>query len=184
MSNTRSVLRAGVLVLGLVSLAACATKPKYAATTPHNEPPPPPPAAAPEAPAPVAQAPTGPVPGSEQDFIVNVGDRAYFDFNEYSVRSDAQALLTAQAAWLQRYPSVQIRIEGNCDERGTREYNMALGARRAESVRGFLVAHGVAPSRINTISYGKERPLDLGHDDSAWAKDRNAHTALTSGTAG
>jgi peptidoglycan-associated lipoprotein len=182
MSNTRNALRAGVLVLGLVSLAACATKPKYAATTPQKETPP---AAAPEAaPAPVAQAPTGPVPGSEQDFIVNVGDRAYFDLNQYTVRTDAQSMLAAQAQWLQRYPAVHIRIEGNCDERGTQEYNMALGARRADSVRSFLVAHGVDASRINTISYGKERPLDLGHDETAWSKDRNAHTALTSGTAG
>jgi peptidoglycan-associated lipoprotein len=182
MSNTRNALRAGVLVLGLVSLAACATKPKYAATTPQKETPP---AAAPEAaPAPVAQAPTGPVPGSEQDFIVNVGDRAYFDLNQYTVRTDAQSMLAAQAQWLQRYPAVHIRIEGNCDERGTQEYNMALGARRADSVRSFLVAHGVDASRINTISYGKERPLDLGHDETAWSKDRNAHTALTSGTVG
>ena len=182
MSNTRNALRAGVLVLGLVSLAACATKPKPVAPTAHNEAPPP--AAAPEAPPPVAQAPTGPIPGSEQDFVVNVGDRAYFDLNEYTVRADAQPVLEAQARWLQRYPAVHIRIEGNCDERGTQEYNMALGARRAESVRSFLVAHGVAPSRITTISYGKERPIDLGHDETAWAKDRNAHTALTSGTAG
>jgi peptidoglycan-associated lipoprotein len=184
MSNTRNVLRAGVLALGLVSLAACATKPKYAATPPA--PPPPPPAAAPETPPPppMAQAPTGPIPGSEQDFVVNVGDRAYFDLDQYSVRSDAAPMLAAQAQWLQRYPAVQVRIEGNCDERGTSEYNMALGARRAESVRSFLVAHGVAPTRITTISYGKERPIDLGHDETAWAKDRNAHTALTSGTAG
>jgi peptidoglycan-associated lipoprotein len=182
MSNTRNVLRAGVLALGLVSLAACATKPKYAATVPHNEPPPP--AAPAQTPPPMAQAPTGPIPGSEQDFVVNVGDRTYFDFNEYSVRSDAESVLAAQANWLQRYSAVQIRIEGNCDERGTREYNLALGARRAESVKNFLVAHGVAPSRITTISYGKERPMDLGHDDAAWAKDRNAHTALTSGTVG
>jgi peptidoglycan-associated lipoprotein len=183
MSNTRNVLRAGVLALGLVSLAACATKPKYAATPPAQTPPP---ATAPTTPPPPPPppAPTGPVPGSEQDFVVNVGDRVYFDLNEYNVRSDAQPILAAQANWLQRYPAVQIRIEGNCDERGTQEYNMALGARRADSVRAFLVAHGVAPSRITTISYGKERPVDLGHDETAWAKDRNAHTALTSGTAG
>jgi peptidoglycan-associated lipoprotein len=182
MSNTRNALRAGVLVLGLVSLAACATKPKYAATTPHNEAPPP--AAAPQESAPVAQAPTGPVPGSEQDFVVNVGDRTYFDLDGYNVRTDAQSVLEAQARWLERYPAVHIRIEGNCDERGTREYNMALGARRADSVRSFLVAHGVDAARITTISYGKERPMDLGHDDTAWSKDRNAHTALTSGTVG
>jgi peptidoglycan-associated lipoprotein len=184
MSNTRNVLRAGVLALGLVSLAACATKPKYAATPPAQTPPPAEAPPAPPPPPPMAQAPTGPVPGSEQDFIVNVGDRAYFDLNQYTVRTDAQSMLAAQAQWLQRYPAVHIRIEGNCDERGTQEYNMALGARRADSVRSFLVAHGVDAARINTISYGKERPLDLGHDDSAWSKDRNAHTALTSGTVG
>lgn len=183
MSNTRNVLRAGVLALGLVSLAACATKPKYPATVPHNEPPPPTAPEQPPAP-PQAQAPTGPVPGSEQDFVVNVGDRVYFDLNGYNVRGDAEPVLAAQARWLERYPAVQVRIEGNCDERGTQEYNMALGARRADSVRSFLVAHGVAPARITTISYGKERPTDLGHDESAWAKNRNAHTALTSGTAG
>jgi peptidoglycan-associated lipoprotein len=184
MSNTRNVLRGGVLALGLVSLAACATKPKYAATVPPAQTPPP--AETPQAPPPppMAQAPTGPIPGSLQDFVVNVGDRAYFDLNEYTVRSDAAQMLGAQAQWLQRYPAVQVRIEGNCDERGTSEYNMALGARRAESIRSFLVSRGVAPSRISTISYGKERPIDLGHDETAWAKDRNGHTALTSGTAG
>jgi peptidoglycan-associated lipoprotein len=165
MMNTRNVLRAGVAALGLMSLAACATKPKYEPALP---------------PAPPVQ--TGPIPGSEQDFIVNVGDRAYFDFDQYSIRDDARPVLEAQAAWLARYPTVQVRIEGNCDERGTREYNFALGARRAEAVRSFLVAHGVPAGRITTISYGKERPLDLGHDESAWAKDRNAHTALTAGT--
>jgi peptidoglycan-associated lipoprotein len=185
MSNTRNVLSAGVLALGLVSLAACATKPKpMAAAPPAHTPPPAEAPPAPPPPPPMAQAPTGPIPGSEQDFVVNVGDRAYFDLNAYTVRSDAEPMLAGQAQWLQRYPAVQIRIEGNCDERGTQEYNMALGARRAESVRSFLVAHGVAPSRITTISYGKERPIDLGHDETAWAKDRNAHTALTSGTAG
>jgi peptidoglycan-associated lipoprotein len=183
MLNTRNVLRAGVVALGLMSLAACATKPKYEPALPPASPPPPPvqPAPPPAPPAPPL-APMGPIPGSEQDFIVNVGDRAYFDFDQYSIRDDARSVLEAQAAWLARYPSVQVRIEGNCDERGTREYNFALGARRAEAVRSFLVAHGVAAGRITTISYGKERPIDLGHDEAAWGKDRNAHTALTAGT--
>jgi peptidoglycan-associated lipoprotein len=112
---------------------------------------------------------------------VNVGDRVYFDFNDYGIRADAQPVLAAQAAWLTRFQSVHVRIEGNCDERGTREYNLALGARRANSVRDFLVAHGVAPSRIETISFGKERPLDPGDGEDAWAHNRNGHTAITGG---
>jgi peptidoglycan-associated lipoprotein len=123
----------------------------------------------------------GILPGSVQDFVVNVGDRVYFDFDSYSVRADAAPVLGAQAAWLARYPAVMIRIEGNADERGTREYNLALGARRANAVRDFLVARGVAPNRIETISYGKERPIDGGTGEDAWAKNRNAGTAITSG---
>ena len=159
------------------ALAACAT-------------PTPPPPAAPPAPPPVMSGgpppprppePRGPIPGSIQDFVVNVGDRVYFDFDQYSIRSDAQPVLAAQAAWLTRYTSVQVRIEGNCDERGTREYNLALGARRANSVRDFLVAHGVASSRIETVSFGKEKPIDPGTGEDAWAHDRNGHTAITAG---
>jgi peptidoglycan-associated lipoprotein len=82
---------------------------------------------------------------------------------------------------LQRYPAIRVRIEGNADERGTREYNFALGARRADAVRDFLVSHGVAAGRISTISYGKEQPIDCGHDDAAWAKNRNARTAIVEG---
>ena len=161
-------------------LAACASHPK---TAPAAAPTPPAPAPAPGpsaayAPPPVA---SGILPGSAQDFVVNVGDRVYFDFDQYAVRGDAQPILAAQANWLNRYQAVQVRIEGNCDERGTREYNLALGARRANSVREFLVAHGVAPSRIFTISYGKEKPIDPGTGEDAWAHDRNGHTAITSG---
>src|SRR6202012_3649546 len=143
----------------------------------------PPPAPPPrERPAPPRQAvQTGPLPGSEQDFVVNVGDRGYFDYDQYTVRADAQPVLAAQAAWLSRYPAVQVRIEGNCDERGTREYNLALGARRANSIREFLIAHGVSAGRIATVSYGKEHPVDPGTGDAAWAKNRNGHTAITAG---
>jgi peptidoglycan-associated lipoprotein len=123
----------------------------------------------------------GPIPGSEQDFVINIGDRVYFDFDQASIRADAQPLLQAQAGWLQRYPAIRVRIEGNADERGTREYNFALGARRADAVRDFLAAHGVAAGRISTISYGKEQPIDGGHDDAAWAKNRNARTAIVEG---
>src|ERR1700722_9482636 len=125
--------------------------------------------------------PQGPIPGSTQDFVVNIGDRVYFDFNQADVRADAQPILAGQADWLRRYPGVRVRIEGNCDERGTREYNFALGAKRADSVRDFLVAHGIAAGRITTISYGKEQPIDPGQDEAAWAKNRNAHTAIVQG---
>ena len=120
-------------------------------------------------------------PGSEQDFIVNIGDRVYFDLDRYTIRSEAFPRLDAQVAWLQRYPSVTIRIEGNADERGTREYNLALGARRAESVRAYLVQRGVSAGRIDTISYGKERPIAAGSNEEAFARNRNAHTAIVSG---
>ena len=94
------------------------------------------------------------VPGSIQDFVVNIGDRVYFDFDQYDIRADAGPVLDAQSQWLMRYPSVQVRIEGNADERGTREYNLALGARRANSVREYLVSRGVSPARISTVSFG------------------------------
>ena len=120
-------------------------------------------------------------PGSEQDFVVNVGDRVYFDLDSYQIKPEAFARLNAQAQWLQRYPGVRVRIEGNADERGTREYNLALGARRAESVRAYLVERGVAAGRIDTISYGKERPIAEGSNEEAWARNRNAGTAIVSG---
>ena len=119
--------------------------------------------------------------GSEQDFVVNVGDRIYFDLDSYEVRADAQPRLDAQAAWLQRYPQVTVRIEGNADERGTREYNLALGARRAESIRTYLVQRGVSAGRIDTISFGKERPIAEGSTQDAFARNRNGHTAVVSG---
>jgi peptidoglycan-associated lipoprotein len=183
MIQSRRIARGAVIALALASLAACASKPKPAPEAPATQPAPPAATAPTPAPsAPVTAEPAGPVPGSEQDFVVNVGERVYFDFDQYTVREDAKPILDAQAAWLARYPGVRVRLEGNADERGTREYNLALGARRAEAVRDYLVSRGVAPSRIETISYGKERPIDPGSSEDAWAKNRNAHTALTAGT--
>ena len=95
------------------------------------------------------------LPGSTQDFVINVGDRIYFDYDRAELRADARPVLSAQATWLQRYPDATVRIEGNCDERGTREYNFALGAKRADAVRQFLVDHGVMSSRVTTVSYGE-----------------------------
>jgi peptidoglycan-associated lipoprotein len=180
--NPASPLRLALIGVGALALASCAHKPKYAPQAPTTPPPVQQPVERPpeRAPAqqPVSQAP---LPGSERDFVVNVGDRVYFDFDKYNVRDDAAPLLEAQAAWLKRYPAVQVRIEGNCDERGTREYNLALGARRANAVREFLVSHGVEASRISTVSYGKEKPIDSGSGDTADQHNRNGHTALVSG---
>jgi peptidoglycan-associated lipoprotein len=120
-------------------------------------------------------------PGSEQDFVVNVGDRVYFDLDSYTVSPEAYPRLDAQAQWLARYPQITVRIEGNADERGTREYNLALGARRAESVRNYLVQRGVSAGRIDTISFGKERPIAEGSTEDSWARNRNGHTAIVSG---
>ena len=124
----------------------------------------------------------GVLPGTTQDFVINVGEYVYFDTDQFTLRNDAVPILDGQARWLSNYPQVRVRIEGNADERGTREYNFALGARRANTVREYLVSHGVDASRIETISYGKEHPIDPGNTEEAWAHNRNAHTALISGT--
>jgi peptidoglycan-associated lipoprotein len=117
-------------------------------------------------------------PGSTQDFTVNVGDRIFFDTDSSSIRPDAQATLTKQAQWLNRYNRYAITVEGHADERGTREYNLALGARRAAATRDFLVARGVPANRIKTISYGKERPVATCDDPSCWSHNRRAVTGL------
>jgi len=179
----RLIVRTALLAAAAATLAACASsKPPPPAPTPYTPPPAPAPAPPPYTPPPpVASGPTGPIPGSMQDFVINAGDRVYFDFDQFTLRDDAKGVLDRQAQWLQRYPQVMIRIEGNADDRGTREYNLALGARRAESVRAYLAGRGIAGGRISTISYGKERPIDAGTGEDAWARNRNAHTALTSG---
>jgi peptidoglycan-associated lipoprotein len=173
-----------VAIAGLtLSIAACATpKPPPPASTSIAEPTAtPPPEYTPPTQGEVSESPSAAIPGSMQDFVITAGDRVFFDTNEFTIRPDAADILSKQADWLGRYPAVRVRVEGNCDERGTREYNFALGARRANSVRDFLVAHGVDGGRITTVSYGKERPIDPGDDESAWAKDRNGHTQITDG---
>jgi len=180
--NSSTLIKLATVSAAVAALAACAPKPKVEPAVPTTP-------AQPTGPQ-YPTAPTGPVtggnvgaalPGSEQDFVVNVGDRVYFDLDSYSVRPEAQPRLDAQAAWLQRYPQVTVRIEGNADERGTREYNLALGARRAEAVRTYLIQRGVPAGRIDTISFGKERPIAEGSNEGAWAQNRNAHTAIVSG---
>ena len=120
-------------------------------------------------------------PGTIQDFIVNVGDRVFFDFDKSTLTAKAQETLDKQAAWLSRVPSATILIEGHCDERGTREYNLALGERRATAVKDYLISKGVAASRIKTISYGKERPAVLGSNEWAWSQNRRGVTTITGG---
>lgn len=170
-----------VLLASALAVTACAT--------PQTETAP----VAPQQPAPQPQPtprPTMPVdtqpmpaitPGSTEQFVQSAGDRVYFAYDSYSLTSQARATLAKQAAWLSSWPRVRVLIAGNCDERGTREYNLALGARRASAVKDYLVGLGVDPSRITTISYGKERPIDPRSTSEAWSINRNAHTAIVSG---
>lgn len=113
-----------------------------------------------------------PGPGTQEELTVEVGDRVFFDFDQYNVRADQRPTVEALAAWLDTNPSVTLTLEGHCDERGTREYNLALGERRANSVRDYLVALGINPGRLSTVSYGEERPAVLGSNESAWAQNR------------
>jgi peptidoglycan-associated lipoprotein len=120
------------------------------------------------------------IPGSEADLQQNVGDRVFFQLNESGLSQEARGTLDRQAAWLKKYPSVAVTIEGHCDERGTREYNMALGARRANAARAYLVALGIPSSRLQTVSYGAERPAVLGTGESVWSQNRRAVTVVAS----
>jgi peptidoglycan-associated lipoprotein len=145
------------------ALAAIAALALVAACSSSQEPPP---------------ASTTVTPGSIADFKQNVGDRVYFDTDMSNIREDGRATLAKQAEWLKKYTNYPILIEGKCDERGTREYNLALGERRANAVRQYLVAQGVPADRVKTISYGKERPEVVGSDEGAWARNRVGITAL------
>jgi len=117
-------------------------------------------------------------PGSQQDFVVNVGDRVFFETDSTDLTTQSRATLDKQAQWLQQYANYTFTIEGHADERGTREYNIALGARRAQTVRDYLAARGIQASRMRTISYGKERPVAVCNDISCWSQNRRAVTVL------
>ena len=117
-------------------------------------------------------------PGSQEDLIVNVGDRVFFGYNSSELDTDAQQLLQDQAAWLKQYDDKSITIEGHCDERGTREYNLALGEQRAQAVKNWLILLGIDTSRLATISYGKERPAVIGSNDGAWSQNRRSVTTV------
>ena len=120
-------------------------------------------------------------PGSEQDFATNVGDRVYFIVDQSDLTPEAQEILTKQAKWLQQYSGILVQVEGHSDERGTREYNIALSARRATATREFLIAKGVNPKRISSIAYGKERPAALCDAEQCWSQNRRAVTVITGG---
>jgi peptidoglycan-associated lipoprotein len=148
-----------------IALAACSKKP------PANLPP------APMDTAPQAQAPSGPVPGSQADFVASIkSDTIHFETDKSDIGEQDKAILQSQAQWLTKFPEKRITIEGHCDERGTREYNLALGERRANAAKNFLASLGVNPARMTTMSYGKERPIALGSDEASWAQNRRAVT--------
>ncbi len=184
----RKLMMTSASVAVFFGIAACSSTPEpepVVVEEPAPEPAPEPePEPEPEPQPVVDPEPTGPVKGTLEDFQVNVGDRVYFDLDQYRLSGDAQGILKRQAAWLSSYPDVNILVAGNCDERGTREYNLALGERRASVVKDYLVALGVDPARIQTVSYGKERPLALGSNEDSWAQNRNGFTQLISGVVG
>ncbi|HEY5964247.1 MAG TPA: peptidoglycan-associated lipoprotein Pal [Xanthobacteraceae bacterium] len=156
-SLSRIVHRAGIVVALIAGLAvsACASKP---ATD--------------------SLAAGAAAPGSQQDFVVNVGDRVFFESDSTELTMQSRSTLDKQAQWLQQYASYTFTIEGHADERGTREYNIALGARRAQAVRDYLAAQGIQPNRIRTVSFGKERPVAVCNDISCWSQNRRAVTVL------
>jgi peptidoglycan-associated lipoprotein len=159
-------------VSAALALAACSS----------NKPPPvdnTPPPAQQETQAPVQS--SNIVPGSAEDLRVNVGDTVHFDYDRYEILGADRAVLQRQASWLANYPSVRVTIEGHCDERGTREYNLALGARRANAVKEYLVSLGVSSGRLETISYGKERPMCTESNESCYAQNRRGVTTITAG---
>lgn len=117
---------------------------------------------------------SGPRPGTEEDLVANVGDRVFFDFDKSDLKPEARRTIERWSSWLKQYPNVTVTIEGHCDERGTREYNLALGERRANAAKNFLTSLGVDARRVSTISYGKERPAVVGSNEAAWSQNRRA----------
>ncbi len=170
MRSTPSVKTIAMILTGSLALAACATK------APKQLPPDPGAQVSTETAAPAA--PQGPVPGSQADFAAQLmgQDTVYFDTDKSNIDAADQAALQAQAVWLAKYPAKRATIEGHADERGTREYNLALGERRANAAKNYLVSLGVDAARLATVTYGKDRPVALGSDEASWAKNRRAVT--------
>jgi len=166
MTKFSAGLKLAAIAFALV-LAGCETKPVVTQQT--------------APPGPVAASTSTIVPGSAEDLRVNVGDTVHFDYNKYAILDVDKAALQRQATWLAKYPSVRVVIGGHADERGTREYNLALGARRANAVREYLVSLGVSAARAETISYGKERPVCSESTESCWAQNRRGVTTISAG---
>jgi len=165
--TNRGIGTKALICIGLVAVAGCARKPPQVL--------PPDPVGA-ETTTP-STTPAGIVPGSQADFVANISsDTIYFDTDRYNIDDADRATLQSQVQWLQRYPNVRITVEGHCDERGTRDYNIALGERRANAAKNYLASLGIDPARINVVSYGKERPIALGSDEASWAQNRRAVT--------
>ncbi|AEQ52457.1 peptidoglycan-associated lipoprotein Pal [Pelagibacterium halotolerans] len=165
MGSTMPLLRFGkglLLAVLLVAVAACARTPTTGVGNISGD-----------------AAGGGGAPGSQQEFLVSVGDRVFFETDSSVLTADAQATLNQQSQWLQQYSQYRIVIEGHADERGTREYNIALGARRATAVVNYLVSRGIPQERLSTVSYGKERPVAICNDISCWSQNRRAVTVLT-----
>lgn len=167
------------LAIASLATAACASNPppepapaptETAVVTPPVVTPPKPPTNV------TPPVPTGPAAGSKADFAVKATDRVYFGYDMYNLDGDSNKSLASQVAWLKQFPSTRVEVQGHADERGTRDYNIALGERRAQAVKSYLVSQGIAETRIQTISFGKDKPLDMGHDEAAWARNRNAYT--------
>lgn len=175
----RSISLAALAAAAAFTISACASNPPpepepaprpsetAVVTPPRVSPPPSPP-----------PAPSGPTAGSRADFAAKATDRVYFDYDQYNLDDADRRSLASQVAWLKQYPASRVQIEGHADERGTKDYNIALGARRAEAVVSYLKAQGIAADRISSISFGKDKPLDPGHDEAAWARNRNAYTNI------
>ncbi|MCX7864311.1 MAG: peptidoglycan-associated lipoprotein Pal [Novosphingobium sp.] len=157
-----------ILLAGAFALSACASK------APKELPAAPGPATSTD----TSQGTLAPVPGSQADFLAQMqgDDTIYFDFDRFDLDAEDRQALARQSQWLMRYPGKRATIEGHCDERGTREYNLALGERRANAAKNYLASLGVDASRLTTVSYGKERPIALGSNEAAWAKNRRAVT--------
>ena len=159
-----------IIILGVATLAACGKKPPKELPLPPED-------TTMNTGQNTGPVNTGPVPGSQEDFLATVSsDRIFFDTDRFNVDTEDQMVLQSQARWLAQNSSVRIVVEGHADERGTRDYNLALGERRANSAKNYLVSLGVSPDRIRTVSYGKERPQATGSNESAWAQNRRAVT--------